>query len=116
MRARSVIALSSLALLAAGCSAAPEQATTADSTVSAVVESSPATVADADANANSGQAWADSKIEMWKENSGIKSIKRVFVSLQSNDFLGISIPRHHQYLLGQQHGISHSNAAKLRNQ
>ncbi|GAA3300346.1 hypothetical protein [Glutamicibacter nicotianae] len=94
MHARSVIALSSLALLAAGCSAAPEQAAPADSTVSAVAESSPAakptaafretaesaetspaTVAEADANVNSGQAWADSKIEMWKENSGIKSTK-----------------------------------------
>ncbi|MDV2979105.1 UNVERIFIED_CONTAM: hypothetical protein Q9R71_18200 [Actinomycetes bacterium ARC8] len=94
MRARSVIALSSLALLAAGCSAAPEQAAPADSTVSAVAESSPAakptaafretaesaetspaTVTEADANVNSGQAWADSKIEMWKENSGIKSTK-----------------------------------------
>ena len=32
-------------------------------------------MADAGANVNSGQAWADSKIEMWKENSGIKSTK-----------------------------------------
>lgn len=94
MRARSVIALSSLAFLLAGCSTAAEPATPTDSTVSAVAESSPAAkptaassesaesaetspapVADAGANVNSGQAWADSKIEMWKENSGIKSTK-----------------------------------------
>ncbi|MEG2925981.1 MAG: hypothetical protein RR861_05720 [Glutamicibacter sp.] len=92
MRTRSVIALSSLALLLAGCNAAPEQAAPADSTAASVAGSTPAAQpaaetgepgetapepgpAELGANANSGQAWADSKIEMWKENSGIKSTK-----------------------------------------
>lgn len=89
MRVRSVLAFSALAVFLAGCSAAgtlhePATPTPAESlgatTTSATLageaaapsasQSSPAV-----ASPSSGQAWADSKIEMWKENSGIKSTK-----------------------------------------
>ncbi|ALG27907.1 hypothetical protein AOZ07_02080 [Glutamicibacter halophytocola] len=90
MRIRSFMALSMVALLMSGCStpqspapaAEPEKSATAPgvSTVEAKIpgtglaENSIAPApAESTATALTGQAWADSKIQMWKDNSGIKS-------------------------------------------
>lgn len=98
MRARPMVFLPLLALILAGCTAVPTP-TAADAPsgspeepLTAAIEASAApqyseigaglsgssaapSAGESGKSVNSGQAWADSKIDMWKENSGIKSTK-----------------------------------------
>ncbi|WP_345472571.1 hypothetical protein QMQ05_01990 [Glutamicibacter ectropisis] len=90
MRVRSLMTLSLAAILMTGCSATQSPESPAEPTSAATtpaVSSATATTADVELAENSlapspteatstpltGQAWADSKIQMWKDNSGIKS-------------------------------------------
>lgn len=90
MRIRNLITLSIVAILISGCTAnesakpssAPATPTAVSAEASATTVTPEAELADnsaAPTSANpdpsplSGQAWANSKIQMWKDNSGIKS-------------------------------------------
>jgi len=92
LRIRSFIALSVMALLMNGCSASESPTPTAEPVKSASAPANPTVAAtnpetelaensiapastEPTESALTGQEWADSKIQMWKDNSGIKSTR-----------------------------------------